>query len=214
MKNCPSLNSLVEFLNDRMTPQERKHVEAHLATGCRRCEEERVWLAEILELTSSDLSFEFPEHIIGRVIDQFKSTRPAKPSLIERLQGHLVFDSFQMQPLMGLRDSLTAEQTPSERQVLYNADGYDVDLRFEVIEASDAGVFENVIGQILSQESPGAGTIFRVSLLQGTREVASADTNEQGIFRFTRILSGVYAMKVVVPEGEVYIDEVATARLT
>lgn len=212
MTNCPSLNSLVEFLRGEIADADRRLLEQHLATGCRRCEAERAWLAQVLDLTAGDQSFEFSEEVIGSVVDRFTTAYPKQPSMLGKLRAFLTFDSFDLQPLAGLRNGVAGRQADAERQVLFQTDAYNVDLRFEVVRTPQDGDFENLIGQILPEQEVAAGAVFTVRLLQGESEAARTVTNAQGIFHFTGIRSGVYGLRVAVPEGEIVIDDIPSAR--
>ena len=215
MTKCPSSNVLMDFLRGGLSSTEHAAIESHLSAGCRRCEEEQNWLAEILEISSTDQSFEFPEEIIARVVDELKTEPWRKPSAFARLRAQLVFDSLQMQPVMGLRASLPGPVSPSEKQVLFHADGYDIDLRFEIAEpAEDEVDVEDLIGQVLPEQNPKTPVLCVVRLCQGEQELAHATTNPQGLFKFARIPSGVYDLEITVPEGEVCIDGIATARVS
>ena len=98
---------------------------------------------------------------------------------------------------------------PVGRQVLYRAGSYDVDLRFESGETEG----EDLIGQIVpGGKLPSAVEGAAVRLLQDEIVVAHAHANTRGVFIFLQIASGIYELKILVPEGEIEINRVATAR--
>jgi hypothetical protein len=212
MSTCPSLERLLQFLHGEILKEERAAVERHLAEGCRHCEEEQSWLAAVLDLTASDHSFEFSDDVIDRTVERFTAAFP-RPSLLDRVRASLTFDSYQMQPLLGLRNGPAAQGTPAERQMLFQTDSYNVDLRFEAVQVAQGdGDFENLIGQILPATESQEFIVFTVRLIRDGVEVGQAVTNEHGMFKFNRIPSGVYRLQVAVPEGEILLEDVRSAR--
>jgi hypothetical protein len=111
--------------------------------------------------------------------------------------------------LADVRSDLTQGSAVAGRQMLFQAGDYDIDLRFEQAENSEV---EEMIGQILPQEQrPAEISHFSTQLLRGETEIDRAQTDARGIFKFPRVPSGVYNLKIQVPEGEINIRDVPTA---
>jgi hypothetical protein len=206
---CPSLSNLLDCLQGQLPADERPALLAHLSSGCPGCRENQRWLEEVLQLTSEDKSFEYSEKSIQQVVfyfnAQYAKSSPSVPQFIARL----IFDSFAPNQLMDVRSNLTGTLWVSGRQMLFHAAGYDIDLRFEEAEDSDD---EELIGQILSEkQEPSELARLSVYLIKGEAEIDNVKTDERGIFKFARVFAGVYNLKIQVPEGEIYIFEVATA---
>jgi hypothetical protein len=204
---CPSLNQLFDFARERMSAPERETIMTHLATGCPRCQENQRWLAEVLRLTAEDKSFDFPEEVIARVVAWMRP-RPVEDRMpLGKLIAQLVFDSLRTPQLAGVRAELTTEG--AGRQMLYRADGYDIDLRFEQTEDGEA---EELIGQILPEEKPATTDEFTVWLLRDQAEIGRAQTDARGIFKFERIPSGLYDLRIEASGVEINISQVGSAR--
>ena len=206
---CPDLNTLADFARGLLPQAARDEITAHLTHGCSSCQEQQHWLTTVAQLAATDHSFEFPEWVIRRIVTQFEAESVTVFSQLRQFVAQLVFDSLASNSLAEVRSDATG--IASGRQVLYQAEGYDIDLRFEQVEESNA---EELIGQILSQR-PNDGTelaAFTVQLLQDGREVDQAVTNTRGIFKLAQVTSGIYDLKISVPEGEINISQLATAR--
>lgn len=207
--NCPSLDQLIDYLRGQLSSSEKNVVQTHLATGCQHCDAEFAWLTETLQLTRSDDSFDFSEDHLRWAVNLFKSQTAARETSIQRWLGRLIFDSFRAQPLAATRSDLMTERTVSGRQMLYKADAWDVDLRFEREGNTDT---ETLIGQVLSEQNLSAPAAFTVRLMQGNEETASTFTNASGMFRFTHLSTGSYDLLIRVPEGEIQISEISSGQ--
>lgn len=208
---CPPLNELADYSRGLLTAAERAGIKTHLLTGCNNCLESLRWLDEVISLTAQDRCLDFPEETIKGLVTWFKA-QPA-PQTVRKLIAKLIFDSLAPSQLAPVRAEASPGRgtTPAAgRQVLFQAAGYDIDLRFEGVEGEAA---EDLIGQILPQsETQAVTTGLTVQLWRGERQQTSAQTDRQGLFRFARIPSGVYDLKIQVVEGEINLVRVATAR--
>src|SRR5262245_62252344 len=113
--------------------------------------------------------------------------------------ANLVFDSSAPNQLAFVREETPAVQPPVARQMLFQTEGYDIDLRFEGVEDQPT---EDLIGQILpNSEAQSVTAGVTVQLWRGEQEQMRAQSDEQGLFSFRRIPSGVYDLKIQVTEG-------------
>jgi hypothetical protein len=130
------------------------------------------------------------------------------PSRCERI-ARLVFDSLMPPQLADVRaESPTAGA--AGRQMLYRVEGYDIDLRFEQTEDGEA---EELIGQILPEDRPPAEMpAFTVRLRRDEVETGRAQTDARGIFKFARIPSGVYDLRIEAHGVEIHIPQTSSAR--
>ncbi|MEK7831833.1 MAG: hypothetical protein AAB401_12145 [Acidobacteriota bacterium] len=207
---CPPLNNLLDHARNLLAEAESATVKTHLQSGCRSCEENLRWLTEASQLMAQDRSFEFSEDTIKGLVAWFKSQPAhARPS-VRKLLANLIFDSLAARQVAFVRTEAVAGQSPAGRQMLFQAEGYDIDLRFEGVEDKAA---EDLIGQVLPQSDSATATGgATVELWQDEKQQLSAEANEHGVFRFARIPSGVYDLKIQIAEDEINIVRVATAR--
>ena len=211
--NCPPLSGLLDYSQQVLGRQERAGIESHLITGCRKCAENLRWLSEVAWLAAQDRSFDFPEEALKGLVVWFKEQAAPLPPSLRQLVARLVFDSLLPQPLAPVRGAalppLLASQSAG-RQMLFQAEGYDVDLRFEPSDEAETG---DLIGQVLPQGAglrELAGTL--VELRRAAQAPQRAQTDQQGLFRFAQLPSGVYELKIQVRAGEISLSHVPTAR--
>ena len=216
--HCPPLNELLDYARQLLTPIERERVALHLQTGCRACAENRQWLVKAVAASAAQPSYVFSETTLQGLVAWFRS-QPAHelrsaPLLVARqMAARLLFDSFTQPAWAATRDGAVAEEAATERQMLFQAEGYDIDLRFE---ADEDQAHEDLIGQVLPQSARTA-TGVSVQLWQNNQAQnnqvqrwATADT--QGFFKFAQIPRGAYDLRIQVAEGEINIAQLTTTR--
>lgn len=207
---CPTLDELFDSLNGHLPPHVRTEVDTHLEAGCSDCQEQREMLMTALQVASEDKSFEFSQDTIARAVSYFKEQTVEETKPLGQILAKLIFDSLMPSQLAPVRTGLLESIAPAGRQVLYNAGSYDVDLRFERGEDTND---EDLIGQILPDNRlPSDIDGAAVRLLQDEIEVAHAHANKRGVFIFLRIESGIYELRIRVPDGEISINRVQTAQ--
>ena len=206
--SCINLENLVDYLRVTGDPANRKPIANHLATGCRICQDNQQWLAEVLELTATDRSFDFAETALQRTIALFNPERMKPESKLRQIIAQLIFDSFwQVQPAQ-VRVGIPA--LSQSRQLLFRTDGYDIDVRFELAES---GQTDELMGQILPTKAV-VHTLasLPVQLWQTNVLRAEARTNARGIFKFKQVHQGRYTLKLAAPEGEIWLDPLETTQ--
>lgn len=205
---CLSLISLYNYLQDPQRLNDGSKVATHLSSGCPVCHRNLQWLESVALSASEDRSFEFPEATIAAVVARFKEWTVTRTPVRQRI-AQLVFDSLNLPQLADVR---SASVGTGARQMLYHADGYDIDLRFELSDETDE---ERLIGQVLPEDWDATElSQFKIQLLQGDAVVSATNTNAHGVFKIAQLASGIYDLKVSVPEAEINIEQVATARIT
>ena len=205
---CPDLNLLADFARGVLAEPARSEVASHLTSECSSCQANQAWLTTVSNLTATDHSFDFPEWVIRRAVTQFEAGAVTPLAQLRQLVARLMFDSLATPSLAAVRSEAT--YMPSGRQVLYQAEGYDIDLRFE---PADEGEQEELIGQILSQQLHGTELApLSIQLWKDGQAINQTSTNARGIFKLANIASGSYDLKISVPEGEINISPLATAR--
>jgi hypothetical protein len=129
-----------------------------------------------------------PEHLIQRAIDLWQHRPMAQaaqaaegPGVLRRVLAALRFDSHGSSALaMGLRSSAVAET----QQLLFSADGHDIDLRITPVTADDGQPAWEVRGQVFGPSAAG-----RVELVSD--EVClSQPWDDLGEFSFSAVGAG------------------------
>jgi hypothetical protein len=203
---CLSLISLYYYLQNPRRLIEGSRIAAHLSSGCPVCNHNLQWLEGVTLSASEDRSFDFPEATIAAVVARFKEWTVTRTPIRQRI-AQLVFDSLNLPQLADVRSGSVGM---GARQMLYHADGYDIDLRFELSDETDE---ERLIGQVLPEHWDATElSQFKIQLLQDNAVVSATNTNAHGVFKIAQLASGVYDLKVSVPEAEINIEQVASAR--
>jgi len=200
--NCPSFERLVDFLDERLEEAEAAAVATHLATSCSVCAETTGWYERVRVVAASDDSVAPPSWVFKRAL-RILDTQRHRPRLTERIGqaiASLVFDSFARPALAGVRSTETAN-----RQLLYRAGDYSVDLQIAPSEHSRA----DLIGQVLKEGEPSFESVsgLKLDIARSGRIVSSAVTDEMGEFKISSIEQGVYDLRVQLPEGSITVPE-------
>ena len=199
---CPKFEQLVDYLDNRLTEAESAPVRAHLATDCQTCAETRNWYERVRDITASDESIEPPTWVLKRAVRIFE-TQHNRPRLVERIGqavASLVFDSFARPAVSGVRSTET-----TNRQLLYRAGGYSVDL--QVAPSDRAGA--DLIGQVLREGETTFESVsgLRLEIARGGEKRYSAVTDAMGEFKIGGMDCGVYDLRIELSEGSITVPQ-------
>ena len=209
---CPPLHHLFDYSRRLLAETEVDVVKKHLLGGCGKCSENLRWIDEALTLAAQSRLVDLSEETIRSIVAWFKSQPSHASRTVRKLTANLVFDSAMPNRLAFVREKTPAGRPPAGRQMLFQTEGYDIDLRFEEVEDHPT---EDLIGQILpNSEAQSVTAGVTVQLWREEQEQMRAQTDDQGLFSFKRIPSGVYNLKIQVAEGEINLVRVSTARTT
>lgn len=177
------------MVDNRLPAPERAPVLAHI-TACPRCAAGMRWLEQVTATMRGDDGEDAPAHVIARAVRLFRRPAPAGgPGPLRRVLAALRFDSAGMQPALGVRGN-----EGSARQILFSAEGYDVDLR-----AAPAGPMWMVAGQVLG---PGEGGTI---LLEGPDGTVAAEMNELREFTLPPVAAGAYTLRLALADVEIEV---------
>jgi hypothetical protein len=151
----------------------------------------------IQALRTESAQFDAPEHVIQRAFTIWKPKATEKPSLAHHILATLKFDSFTESPIsLGVRSV-----SSSNRQILFSAEGRDIDVRVSSLSKRGSMVF-SVSGQILGPDDSGS-----VSLESDARQW-SADLNELSEFQFEEVPAGKYEMTVSLGDTVIVLPKI------
>ena len=162
-----------DFVRGVGTLENAKQVEIHLAEHCSECLGSLAFWQGVRGRAERELQYEAPENLVRLAKLQFAALQPAEP---ERW-AISVFDSL-TQPLpAGVRGGAI-----SARQVIYEAEGLTVDLRFERKQKSNTIA---VAGQVLDREAPLSwlSNAAIVLLTEKGQMVTKTEANDYGEFQ-------------------------------
>lgn len=197
---CPLFQELLDFQDGRLERDEAVRIERHLASGCARCVADLRWYERLRSLARSDSRFSPPLWARNRAVLLFEEERE-KASFYRSSRPEialLAYDSARDQSWTGAR---SAES--SERQFVYSAGGFSIDLQIGRAEASGA----EVIGQILQESERGFGSVagLLVDLVKLEQPIWSTITNGVGEFRMIGVDFGEYELRLDTRDKQIRI---------
>lgn len=181
-----SLETLADIAEDRAIPASLEAGMAHVVT-CSACGDTLHRLRQLLLMMRSDTAADAPRDVLKSAIDIFSPPRrPPFPRII----ATLIFDSRNASPAFGMRSLHT-----SSRQLLYEAQHTDLDLRITVQNEECV-----VAGQVLRE-----GCAEGVVEITGVTGSAEATMNELCEFTLPAIPLGNYSLRVRMQDVEIEI---------
>jgi hypothetical protein len=197
---CPSSETLLAFVADESEPDERSLVVAHLETGCEPCRREVAAVSELRRL-ARDERFLAPS---PRVLDRAARIPSARGTASELYRvAALLFDTLTTPLPLGARSALA-----SERQLLFHADEYDIDVH--VASAGSGAV--RISGQVLPPARDSSISGLEVTLVHADRPPISASTNTLGEFAFDGVPEGEYGLIVECEGGRLLVEDFPARR--
>lgn len=200
---CFRSDEIFIVIRGRATESLRADFSSHLATGCPSCNKEYQWLSELVRVKSLDLSFDVPEDLIQWSVAQFKVTAASFAIGLRQFLAELIFDTLTSPALSPVRSDPPGGQQASPRQMLFRAEGYHIDLRFERTAEEDPG---EIVGQIMAEQR--SATPYCIRLVKDEIEIGQAVSDATGMFLFTPAPAGKFDLKVEVPEGVISIQRI------
>jgi hypothetical protein len=164
-----------DFVRGVGTPESTQQVEQHLTDLCLQCKSSLSFWQDVQNLGVRDTHYAAPENLVRMAKVYFEVSQPA-PQKTWPIAA-LVFDSV-TQPLpAGVRGGAI-----NARQVIYEAEGLTVDLRFERKQLSNLVC---VAGQVLDREAPLSwlSNAAIVLLSEKGQMVTKTEANDYGEFQ-------------------------------
>lgn len=158
-------------------PEEQQHqMIAHLKNGCAKCDKTKALLSRFAAVCSREASYQVPRGVEQQVKAMIGLAKAPRRSALQRVLASLTYDSINDPQPVGVRGTHQIN-----RQVLFHAGDYSVDLRFEHEKGSASMV---LVGQIANQKTPDEMLAnLPVILVAGNREVTRSISNTFGEFQ-------------------------------
>lgn len=187
-----TFEQLVDWAENRLPDELRPNIAAHLAS-CEQCRAEAKRVAQVIGAMRNDASIDAPAAVISRAVRAFQAYGSVvQPSIVQRLQALLRFESPSLTPTLGLRSGV-----PTERQLLYAVGDYDLDLR-----VTADGENWRVSGQIFGPDAEDVHAQLSGSTLQ-PQVTFSGDE----VFTFPPVPAGRYTLVLVMGTAEITVDD-------
>jgi hypothetical protein len=203
---CPEFEQLLDYLDGRLGGEDAQVVAAHLDSGCKPCAANRQWFERVRAIAASDDSLEPPLWVLKRALRLFDNqmARPRTLDRLGRLVAALIFDSLTLSTVAGVRLAQSGN-----RQLVYRADDYSIDLQIAVANPAVA----DLMGQVLRQGEAGFQSVARLSLelIRENQIVGATSTNAVGEFTFNGIECGNYDLQVKAHAASIVIPQLPIA---
>ena len=149
---------------------------AHLQYGCSKCERVKGVLSKFAAICQREATYDVPRYAEQQVKALIGLAKAPRRSAFQRIWGSLIYDSLSDPQPVGVRGTHQIN-----RQVLFHAGDYSVDLRFEHEKGSASMV---LVGQIANQKMPDEVLAnLPVILVAGNRELTRSISNTFGEFQ-------------------------------
>jgi len=165
-----------DYVRDTVSSNQNQLMQAHLQAGCSKCEKIKALLSKFAAVCSREASYQIPRAAEQQVKAMIGLAKAPRRSALQRLWATLIYDSVNDPQPVGVRGTHQIN-----RQVLFHAGDYSVDLRFEHEKGSASMV---LVGQIANQKTPDELLAnLPVILVAGNREVTRSISNTFGEFQ-------------------------------
>lgn len=165
-----------DYVRNTVSGNQQTLMQAHLQGGCSKCERIKILLSKFAAVCSREASYQIPRAAEQQVKAMIGLAKAPRRSALQRLWATLVYDSVNDPQPVGVRGTHQIN-----RQVLFHAGDYSVDLRFEHEKGSASMV---LVGQIANQKTPDELLAnLPVILVAGNREVTRSISNTFGEFQ-------------------------------
>jgi hypothetical protein len=165
-----------DYVRNAVPEERQERMLAHLGHGCSRCEKVMDVLAKFAVICQREGSYEVPRYAEQQVKALMGLANAPRPTTLQRILSHLIYDSVNDPQPVGVRGTHQIN-----RQVLFHAGDYSVDLRFEHEKGSASMV---LVGQIANQKAPDEALAnLPVILIAGNRELTRSISNTFGEFQ-------------------------------
>jgi hypothetical protein len=194
-----TIEDWTDYVRGLANPELRELMDAHRAAGCIRCDKRIDTLARLSVVAHNEKTIDVPDYLVRSALALFASQSSNFGARRASILASMVFDSF-MQPLAaGVRS-----QQRVSRQVLYQADGYSLDLRIEQ-ERDGSQLF--VVGQVFDRSRPQTPIAnVPVLLLSGPRLLQRVDSNDFGEFHLQYEPTSPLSLHLPIPETMTNIE--------
>jgi hypothetical protein len=205
--NCPGFEKLIDYLDSQIASAEAETVKAHLE-GCHQCAAVAQWYEKVRAIAESDEMIEPPSWVARRAIRLFENRRSQSgiKEKLGRLVASLIFDSQAQTAIAGVRSTETMN-----RQLLYEADNYSIDVQISLSEEPRAGL----VGQILRKDDLQFESVSRIplDLIREGQTIRSTLTSETGEFSIGEIDFGEYDLRIDLLDVSITVAGLPVAQL-
>lgn len=176
-----------DFVRGVGSSEQPGEMESHLASGCNDCAEARDAWTRVHIIAARESTYSPPEGTV-RIAKLEFAARPFERGT-QPVSAKLIFDTSLQPALAGVRAAATA----SARQMVYEADGLTVDMRFD---APPRSTKMHLTGQVLDQRVPRASLQDAAVILWTDRGLPIAETKANAFGEFNLEFEAQYHLRL------------------
>lgn len=193
---CPGFEQLIDYCDGLLGDRDAQLIAEHLASGCQHCTDDCQRYERMRAIAASTVSAEPPTWVLKRAF-KLLDRNPERSNAVDglgRLIASLMFDSLSQSALAGVR---LAEIT--DRQLLYRAGNYSIDLQIALSSQSKV----DLTGQVLRENEFKFDSVAGISLelVRKGEKVRSTVANEFGEFTIKALELDEYDLLIETREG-------------
>jgi hypothetical protein len=185
---------VLNLIDGTISSDDRSFWEKHLRS-CTECATEyRNWSA-LLERIKRPHLIAAPADVLAQAKKLFQTEKSMekRPSL-RQIVASIIFDSFAQPALVRVRAQAATYEKVALRQVVLQAEEFDIHLRFSLFEDH-----HDLLGQILPRDSHGFVSNANLYLRNNEERISSASANELGEFQFCDVPNGALSLQIDLP---------------
>ena len=187
-----SLEEWADFARNVVRQDLKKAMETHLESGCKKCAKAFELWRRVTDVARRQSAQEPPESTVRTAKGMYLLHGFRRPPSKKATLAELLFDSFGAPLAAGVRSA-----TAANRQLLFGAGDYRVDVRIEPQEDSDR---VSLVGQVLNTSHPEERLASApVVLSTGGKVVSRCLTNQFGEFHLQCGPERKYQLRVELP---------------
>jgi anti-sigma factor RsiW len=191
----PEFEKLIARFESSLPKDEAEEIVRHLS-GCAKCAAQNRKLSDFYSYANADQSEAVPQATTARLLSIFraKKRRPAKQRAFSlKLLAKLVFDDWET----AFSERYAA--TGDNRQLLFRADGFELDLRLN---------FDGGKCQLSGQVFPDCGAAATAEIFS-TVASETVRINEYCEFSFSPLAEGIYNVRLTLAETVIEIENLS-----
>jgi hypothetical protein len=177
-----------------MNEIEKAYWEKHLES-CGDCAAGyRVW-ADLIESVTRAHLISAPDALVASAKQIFRTNKEGVRTSLRETVASVIFDSFIQTAAATIRaQAATDEQQVATRQVVFQAEDYDIYVRVSMFEDH-----RDLLGQILPLDNQGFINDANLYLRHDDERIASTAVNQLGEFQFCDVPKGMLSLQIDLP---------------
>jgi hypothetical protein len=184
---------VLDLIDGTVHSDERPLWEVHLLS-CPQCADEFAKWYDLVGMVKHPHLTAAPADTVVSAKKLFRERSLAIRPSLRHIVAAVIFDSFSQPALAGVRTGLAIDEQVMMRQVMLQAQEFDIHIRISRFEDHC-----DLLGQILPRGSREFMRDANLYLRHGEDRISSANVNELGEFQFSGLPNGMLSLQIDLP---------------